>query len=286
MKKILLQTTIPYAKDDWSIERFSMLAEVLSDARDSSGNRQFQVICRNRENNHDGDDRVLSRLDTSDFEQLWLFGVDAGGGISANDCAAIGRFRKRGGGLLTSRDHQDLGISFCTLGGIGSAHHFHSKNQESNPSRREIEDTETANISWPNYHSGSNGDYQRVAPIALVHPVIHRDNQGKAIEYLPAHPHEAAISSPAQTKSRVIATGVSTITGREFNLIVAFEADGPLAAPSQIQAFTIFSTITSIPAADARLSSPNKPVKPFARLLRRWRMQEPISEILPVGSPE
>src|SRR5690349_4343471 len=120
MKKILLQTTIPYEKDNWSIERFSMLAGVLSEG--------FHVRSRDRQNLSSGDDRVLSKLDESDFDELWLFGVDVGDGLSPNDCAAIGRFRERGGAILTSRDHQDLGISFCTLGGVGDANHFHSKN--------------------------------------------------------------------------------------------------------------------------------------------------------------
>lgn len=36
-KKILLQTTIPTAEDDWSIARFSRLAELLRSACDASG---------------------------------------------------------------------------------------------------------------------------------------------------------------------------------------------------------------------------------------------------------
>ena len=39
MKKILLQTTITYAKDDWSIERFSMLAGILAAIQDDAGNK-------------------------------------------------------------------------------------------------------------------------------------------------------------------------------------------------------------------------------------------------------
>src|SRR5947208_2182593 len=39
MKKILLQTTIEYAKADWSVERFSILAELLSGIIDEAGNR-------------------------------------------------------------------------------------------------------------------------------------------------------------------------------------------------------------------------------------------------------
>src|SRR5215813_10707839 len=113
MKEILLQTTIPYEKDNWSIERFSILARVISEIRDGSGSKLFHVTARDRDNLSSGDDRVVSKLDDSDFDQLWLFGVDTGGGLGPLDCAAITRFRQRGGTILTSRDHQDLGISFC-----------------------------------------------------------------------------------------------------------------------------------------------------------------------------
>lgn len=228
MKKILLQTTIPYVQDDWSIERFSMLAEVLSASLDDQGNRKFKVVSRNRDNPGNVDDSVLKRLDETDFDQLWLFGVDVGGGITPKECEAISRFRARGGGLLTSRDHQDLGVSFCSLGGIGDAHHFHSRNPESDPARLVIDDTETPSISYPNYHSGKNGDYQHVTVMEPVHPVMRSDlNRSGRIELLPSHPHEGASSIPAGVKSgRVIATGASLLTGRVFNLVLAFERDG------------------------------------------------------------
>jgi hypothetical protein len=227
MKKVLIQTTIPYAKDDWSVERFSMLAKILSDEPDSFGNPKYFVAARNRENLAGGDDRILSKLDTSDFDELWLLGVDVGGGLSAGDCAAVGRFRERGGGVLTSRDHQDLGISFCALGGIGSAHHFHSKNPEADSSRLNVDDTESPSISWPNYHSGKNGDFQRVEVVGPVHPVMqNQSNPSGRIELLPAHPHEGAVSPLDGDQSvRVIAQGTSSLTGRQFNLAVAFERE-------------------------------------------------------------
>ena len=227
MNKILLQTTIPTSPDDWHIGRFSMLAQILSEARDERDDRRFDVVTRDRENMSNGDDTLLSRLDETEFDQLWLFGVDVGGGISPNDCSAIGRFLARGGGMLTSRDHQDLGISFCMLGGIGDAHHFHSRNQEPDPSRQAIDDTETATITWPNYHSGKNGDFQHVTASEPFHPVIeNKRNASGLIERLAAHPHEGAVSIPAgAATARVIATGKSILTGRTFNLAIAFERD-------------------------------------------------------------
>jgi hypothetical protein len=228
VKKILLQTTIPYTKDDWSIARFSMLAEILSAMKDGSGKR-FQVTARDRENLPNGDDRVLAKLDTGDFDQLWLFGVDVGNGLTSGDCEAITRFHQRGGGIVTTRDHQDLGISFCTLGGIGAANHFHSKNQEPDPKRQKIDDTESPNITWPNYHSGSNGDFQRVQTTEPLHPVMRNPkNPSGKIETLPAHPHEGAISVPSaeSKRARVIVTGKSTLTANPFNIAIAFEANG------------------------------------------------------------
>src|SRR5215471_11702719 len=185
MKKILLQTTIPYARDDWSIERFSILTDVLSRIEDRSGSDLFHITARDHENLASGNDPVLSRLDESDFDELWLFGVDVGGGLGSQDCAAIGRFRQRGGAILTSRDHQDLGISFCNLGGIGAANNFHSKNLEEDLSRRKEDDNDTPTISWPNYHSGKNGDFQTVEVVPPLHPIMRNPaNPSGRIDYL------------------------------------------------------------------------------------------------------
>ncbi len=124
---ILLQTTIPAIADDWNIVRFSLLSNHLASVTDESGEPLFKVTARNREVNADGNDAVLSVLDTTDFDELWLFAVDTGNGLTVADCEGITRFRQRGGGILTTRDHQDLGSSLCTLGGVGRAHVFHTR---------------------------------------------------------------------------------------------------------------------------------------------------------------
>jgi len=49
---------------------------------------------------------------------LWLFAVDTGDELSAAECDTISRFRQRGGGLMVTRDHMDLGSSVCSLGGV------------------------------------------------------------------------------------------------------------------------------------------------------------------------
>src|ERR1700749_4162587 len=138
--QVLLQTTIPAVEDDWNVDRFSLLRVQLSSMKDEEGRALCEVTARNRVENAEGDDELLSRLDATDFDELWLFAVDAGEGLSTADCQGITRFRQRGGGILTTRDHQDLGSSLCTLGGVGRAHFFHTRHQDPDESRRARED--------------------------------------------------------------------------------------------------------------------------------------------------
>lgn len=216
---ILLQTTIPETRDDWSISRFGLLREYLQSLKDDEGRALCRVDARDRVS-PGGPDPVLSTLDSSDYDELWLFAVDTGNGLHEDDCAAITRFNERGGGMLVARDHMDLGSSVCTLGGIGRAHHFHTKNPEERLDRRCVDDIVTDYILWPNYHSGANGDFQKVHVEGERHELL-----SGPVDYLPSHPHEGAVSAPSDDpKARVIASGRSQVTGRPFNLAVAFEA--------------------------------------------------------------
>ena len=92
--RILLQTTIPVIEDDWHIGRFSLLRDHLTSLKDEAGNGLCQVTARNRESAAGADDPVLSTLDRSDFDELWLFAVDTGDGLTTKECAAIGAFIK------------------------------------------------------------------------------------------------------------------------------------------------------------------------------------------------
>ena len=100
--RILLQTTIAPNDDDWHIGRFSLLRDYLAGLCDSDGRPLFEVTARDREP-LGAADSVLSQIDTSPFDQLWLFAVDTGDGLTSADCEAITRFRRRGGGLLLRR---------------------------------------------------------------------------------------------------------------------------------------------------------------------------------------
>jgi hypothetical protein len=223
MTKILLQTTIPYTEDDWHIGRFSLLREHLESLKDENGNALYEVTARNLEKDADGNDKVLNKLDESDFDQLWLFALDTDGVLSKEDCEAITKFRQNGKGIFTTRDHQDMGTSLCTVGGIGAAHYFHSKQFDPREDRNERDDQDTKTIDFPNYHSGANGDYQKIEAVGETHELLKRAD-GSAIEHFPAHPHEGGVGKPENDNSaRVIAKSKSRTTGNDFNLIVAFE---------------------------------------------------------------
>ncbi|QVI23776.1 hypothetical protein KHQ06_13700 [Nocardia tengchongensis] len=214
MSKILLQTTITESADDWNVTRFSLLAAELRAAG-------HDVTARNRLGRGENDP-VLSRLDTTDFDQLWLLAVDVGNGLTDDESRAIVRFRERGGGVLTARDHQDLGSCLLGLGSLGEVNHFHLRNPDPAHQR---DDQDTPAISWPNYHSGANGDYQPVFATEPIHALLRTDaTPGGRIEWFPAHPHEGAVSAcvPGAT---VLAQGRSTVSGRRFNLAVVLEGE-------------------------------------------------------------
>ena len=223
---ILLQTTIATAADDWHVGRFSLLRDFLASRRDSQGRPLYRVTARDRSAGANGDDPVLAGLAESDVDQLWLLAVDVGDGLSAGDVAGIEAFRRRGGGILTARDHQDLGISLLGLGTIGASNFFHSRHCEVEPERCARDDTFTTAIDFPNYHSGSNGDYQTIEPSEPLSPLLRSAKAADGtIRQFPAHPHEGAVSCAGLPFARTIARGTSTVTGRQFDLAIAFEGE-------------------------------------------------------------
>lgn len=213
MSRILLQTTITDQPDDWDVDRFTLLAAELRAAG-------HDVLARNRA--HHSDDPVLSVVDDLGFDQLWLMAVDTGDGLTDAEADAITRFRRGGGGVLTARDHQDLGCCLTRLGSLGLVNEFQDKTVDQS---HLCDDQDTPSISWPNFHSGANGDYQPVLAADPVHPLLRTSHTASGrIEWFPAHPHEGAVSASVPCAS-VVAEGRSSASGRRFNLAVAIDGE-------------------------------------------------------------
>jgi hypothetical protein len=214
MSRILLQTTISAHHDDWTIDRFSLLAAELR----ALGH---EVLARDR---CDGavDDPVLVQLSDLGFDQLWLLAVDVGSGLTAVEADAVLRFREDGGGVLTARDHQQLGSCLRLLGSLGLVNRFHDDSVDPEVLR---DDRDTPEISWPNFHSGANGDYQPVLTDDATHELLSttRTSSGR-IGWFPAHPHEGLVV-PEGPHATVVARGRSSATGRLFNLAVALDGE-------------------------------------------------------------
>ncbi|TDO14863.1 hypothetical protein EV580_3001 [Mycobacterium sp. BK086] len=219
MSRILLQTTITANPDDWDIARFSLLAAELRAAG-------HDVIARNRARR--GDDPVLSHVDDWGFDLLWLMAVDTGDGLTDAEADAVTRFRRNGCGVLTARDHQNLGCCLARLGSLGQINEFQDITVDQS---HLCDDQDTPTISWPNYHSGANGDYQPVSVDEPVHPLLRttRTVSGR-IEWFPAHPHEGAVVADGPCAT-VVARGRSSASGRHFNLAVALDGETPDGIP-------------------------------------------------------
>jgi hypothetical protein len=127
--------------------------------------------------------------------------------------------------VLTARDHEDLGCCLLRLGSLGMVNQFHDKNVDPSMMR---DDQDTPTISWPNYHSGANGDYQPVLIEGPVHELLRtRKTASGRIEWFPAHPHEGGVSADVPFAT-VLGQGRSTATGRHFNLAVVLDGERTL----------------------------------------------------------
>lgn len=227
VKRLLLKTTIPTVEDDWHIGRFSMLSRHLAGLRGPTGAPLYDVSPRDRVETRTGHDSDLEALARGGFDQLWLFAVDNTGALTDGDIQHIRTFRSRGGGVFTTRDHQDLGSCLSKLDALGRTQCFQTVNPEADEVRRRCDDLETTTITWPNYHSGRNGDLQPVAAVDPAHPLV-RTRSGGVIGWLPAHPHEGAVGVPPDLSAvaRVVATGRSKTSGAVFGLCVAVAEPG------------------------------------------------------------
>lgn len=242
MQHLLLQATIERNSDDWDTSRFSRLREFLSRLQDTDGRPAFLVTARNRDQ-CGKPDRLLSNLDESSIDQLWLFASDTGDGLTAADCAGIGRFRRLGRGLMVTCGHMARGCSVSQIDGTGAAYHFHGHSPEHSGDRRRPANLDSPGASRPNGHVGENGDLSRVRAVGHIHPVMRdRHSPTGVIRYLSTHPHEGVVGAPpGDASARVIMARQNLAIGTDRDIAVAFERSargGRAIAQSSFHPFT------------------------------------------------
>jgi hypothetical protein len=261
MATILVQTTCRAGEGEWQIERFSTLASLLR-------NDGHDVVARNREPGPDGADALLSTLDTSRFDELWLFAADRGNGLAPADVRGILRFRERGGGIFTSRDNENVGLSLLNLGSVGLVNHFRTYNRQLR--RRGVRSSFV--------RQSTSGDYERIVPLEPVHELLRTKRSASGvIEYFPAPEHDAAISVPPYTPhARVIAVAETGTAGGSANLAIAIDNErchdgrpcGRAVATSCLHQF-------DDSRFNATTDEPSEAFKDFARNIARWLAQVP-----------
>ncbi|HEY9180415.1 MAG TPA: hypothetical protein VIO32_06825 [Candidatus Baltobacteraceae bacterium] len=256
MANILVQTTLRDGEGEWQIERFSSIVSLLR-------NDGHDVVARNRTPQSDGSDPLLSTLDASDFNELWLFAADRGDGLAPADVRGILRFRERGGGVFASRDSENVGLSLLNLGSVGRVNHFRSYNRPRG----------SGDYSPAPDRVAAGDEYERIVPLEPVHELLRTQKSASGvIEYFPAVQHETAISVPPYAPfARVIAVSGAP-HGDAANVAIAIDDEfcddgrrcGRAVATSCLHHFADGQWNSS------RSNAFSENVEEFARNVARW----------------
>jgi hypothetical protein len=192
-----------------------------------------------------------------------LFAADNGDGLAPQDVRGILRFRERGGGIFTSRDRENVGVSLLNLGSVGRVNHFRTYNRPSRRhrfraalNRRELADP-----------------FERIIPLQPVHELLRtRRSPSGVIEYFPAYPHEAAMSVPTYAPfARVIAIAAEAENDAAANVAIAIDDErchdgsicGRAVATSSLRHF-------ANGAWNGHTDAVSESFKDFARNIARW----------------
>lgn len=254
MATILVQTTLREGEGEWQIERFSTLVSLLQ----AEGH---DVLARNREPGKDGSDPVLSTLERSRFDELWLFAADRGNALAPNDVRGILRFRERGGGVFTARDNENVGLSLLNLGSLGLVNHFHTYNRQLR--RRGIRSTYK--------RTAIDHEFERIVPLEPVHELLRTQRSPSGfIEYFPAPAHEAALSVPSFAPfARVIAVSDGSAGGANLAIAIDDERGGDGRPCGRAVATSCLHQFEN-GRWNAHGDGPSEIFKDFARNIARW----------------
>ncbi len=94
------------------------LGELIEVLTTSTGpHERFVITSAHRQSGDKADIQQFrfDRQDLTDYDEIWLFGVDRGNGDPLTDAElkALTNFMDQGGGVFATGDHEDLGVAMC-----------------------------------------------------------------------------------------------------------------------------------------------------------------------------
>lgn len=211
----LLLTTIGADPDDWCVERFSMLAELIRSAGEARS-PGFQLLARNHPGSEEDRLELQRQLRDGAFDQVWLIAPDLDNGPEPGFFQALEAAVAAGTHLVVATDHTDLGSCLLQLEGCLRAvarTQIFGRDWPELPSDREYVNAECPGITRPCVVTGQNGGVQ-ICRKRSDHPILAIDTMIEGHLILPAHPHEGVLQ-PQGPDQQVLLSSHSISSGRE-----------------------------------------------------------------------
>ena len=211
----LLQTTIGADPDDWCVERFSLLAELIQSAGQAH-TPGFQLQVQNHPQQPEDRLALQGQLREGAFDQVWLIAPDLENGPEPAFFEALEAAVTAGTHLVVATDHTDLGSCLLQLQGcLGSVARTQvfGRDWPELPSDREYVNADCPGITRPCVVTGQNGGVQ-ICRKRSEHPILAFETMIEGHLILPAHPHEGVLQPQGATQ-QVLLSSHSISSGRE-----------------------------------------------------------------------
>jgi len=194
--------------------------------------------------NHLPNNFNFTSVNLNDFDQIWLFGINSGGGITTSEKNAIATYMNGGGGLFATGDHGSLGNAMCgDIIRVKDMRHWNDTPNSLNDTNevsmtgRRRNDTNAphpGNASATTFDHQSDNVPQRIGVKKfgagfLPHPLLSISTSIRPsgiIDIMPDHPHEGecarettftvnSVAIPTQIISTSFVPGGNTSGGKD-----------------------------------------------------------------------
>jgi hypothetical protein len=186
--------------------------------------------------------------DLSQYDEIWLFALDAGGATLPDpEIRAIATFMNAGGGVFATGDHEDLGVVMCgRIPRVRSMRKWYYPNPgpHGEPVAPKVDGPTRNDVNVPrggnDYFNNQSDDLPQIirprlygpAGMQVPHPLF--SGPRGVINVLPDHPHEGECYEPADLTAKLTFAGLTVEEYPERSPghrvspeIVAYSNNGP-----------------------------------------------------------